>query len=216
MAEAFRRSGSATVLFFARDTVFPAPETSSEEFSGALAKYRFRTIENAASEEVSVGWVTPGDPSGETFEHVDMQAGRFTWLRMRIDKKQLPAAWLKIHRGAAERAAGRKLSAAEVRDLKADLGDTLLPRVLPRVALVDALLAPKDRMVILLSTSTGAVDAFCKLFSGTFGIPLDAGDPYQLAVRLGLPKKLSGQLEHVAPVKWPVEGATASGKESDA
>ena len=71
------------------------------EFAAADEKL---TIENAASEETSVGWVTPADPTGDSFAVEDLDAGHATWLRMRIDTKKMPTKWLQIHRDAAEKA----------------------------------------------------------------------------------------------------------------
>lgn len=205
MPDPLRRSGSATVLLFPRDGVFPVPDPGSDEFTEKLSKNRFRTIESAASEETATGWVTPGDPSGASFSPEDMEGGRATWLRMRIDKKQIPTAWLQIHKAAQERAVGRKLSPTERRELKADLAETRLPGHLPKVTLVDALLVPKEQMVVVLSSSAGALEAFGKLFFATFGITPEPADPYRLAYAVGLPKKLTDRLEKVAPVAWPVE-----------
>ena len=204
----FRRGGSVAVLHY--DGSIPDP--ASDEFPAALKEQRFRTIENAASEEVSVGWVTPGDPSGGTFEAEDMEAGRARWMRIRIDKKALPRTWVSIHRAASERAAGRKLSAAEVRDLKEDLSDTLLPRVLPAVNLVDALLIPKEKKVLLMTTSSGTLEHFCKLFFSTFGVSLEPADPYRLALGAGLGSDKERALEQLAPVNWPVKRGGDGGK----
>lgn len=208
MPDPLRRSGGATTLYFARDTVFPFPHPTSDEFLEKLGDSRFRSIQTAASEETSVGWVTPADPSGDMHLPGDMEAGRATWLRVRIDKKELPKSWVRIYRAASEKAAGRKLSPSEVRELKADLAEQLLPQTLPKVSLVDALLVPKERLILLLSTSSGTVDAFCGLFFKTFGVPLEPADPYRRVYATGLPKKLTGRLERLAPVEWPVEGGS--------
>ena len=55
----FRRSGSFACYFVEGST----PDPRSQEFLDALAEHRFRTIENAAAEQTSAGWVTSGDPS---------------------------------------------------------------------------------------------------------------------------------------------------------
>lgn len=208
-AAVFRRGGSATVLLFAADGLFPIADPTDSPFAAALGRNRFRPITDAASEEESCGWVSPGDPSGESFDPEDMFAGRATWLRMRLDQKRLPPAWLALHRQAAERAAGRKLTAAEARDLKADLMETLLPRVLPTVKLVDALLLPKERKVLVMATVDGFVRAFVRLFFTTFGIGLEDGDPLRLAQAVGLTAKERRALENLAPVAWPNAAANA-------
>lgn len=191
---ALRRSGPAVAHRVGGK--LPEPEA----FLEALANHRFRTIENAASEEISVGWVTPADPSGNSFEPEDLDAGGSIWLRMRIDRKTLPAKQLQIHIAAAEHARGRKLSAKERRELKDDLMDKLLTRVLPTTTFVDALLLG-DR-VLLLCSSKGANESFRKLFHETFGAELTPIDGLGMALAL-TDKKLHGLVEDLEPVRWP-------------
>ena len=199
----FRKSGSVASFFL--ESRIP----SGEELTQALARHRFRTIENAASEETSIGWVTAGDPTGDSFELEDLDLDVGLWLRVRIDSKKLPTAWMRIHRAVAERSAGRKLSARERRDLKADLSEQLLPRVLPSVQFVDALYVPKSSRVLLFATSARLVEEFEKLFFRTFATPLERATPHTLAERGGgLDREALAYLEEVAPVRWPRDGAT--------
>lgn len=195
----FRRSGGIVAFYW--QGKLPDPRT--EAFSDALAQRRFRTIEDAASEEVSIGWVTPLDPTGDSFAPQDLEAGTGTWLRLRIDKKVLPKKWLLIHRDAAEKAKGRKLSARERRELKDDLADKLLPRVLPTINLVDALLFHERSLVLLFGSSRNLCETFAKLFFETFTIPLDRGGPFQCALHAGLDPTLVRRLDELEPVRWP-------------
>lgn len=174
-----------------------------DEFAEHLSLQRFRTIENAASEEVSVGWVTPADPTGDNFSPEDLDGGIGTWLRFRIDKKSMPMKWLQIHRDAAEKARGKKLSAKERRELKDDLMDQLLPRVLPTITLVDALLFEERKTVLLFATSKSAKEAFTKLFFESFSIQLEPADPLQSGMRSDLSEADKRTLERVNPIRWP-------------
>lgn len=194
-----RRSGGMVMFFW--DGALPAPD--GDEFVQALSQRRFRSIENAASEEVSIGWVTKGDPTGDGFATEDLDAGPGTWLRLRIDKKKLPVKWLAIHRDVAEKQRGRKLSAKERKELKDGLYDSLLPRVLPTVNFVDALLFAERRMLLLFATGTGICEAFAKLFFETFTIPIDRADPFLMGMRCGLGDEINHALEQVQPVRWP-------------
>ena len=197
----FRRSGSVVAYFV--DGRLPAAD--SEEFAAQLAKHRFRTIETAANEDSSIGWVTAGDPTGDSFEYEDLELDPGVWLRVRIDKKKLPSAWLQIHRASAERSAGRPLSVRERRELKADLCERLLPRTLPSVQFVDALWLPKQKRVTLFATSKSVREEFEKLFFKTFAAPLEPATPYTLATHSGLDRDRLAYLEEVAPVRWPSE-----------
>ncbi len=194
----FRRSGSFTA--FHVEGKVPDPRTGA--FAEALASQRFRTIEHAASEERSVGWASPGDPTGDTHALEDMDLDAGIWLRVRFDHKKLPAIWLTIHRTEAERSAGRKLSARERKDLKDDLSSRLLPRILPSVRLVDVLYDRKRELVLLFGTSNAVREEFVKLFFRTFATTLVPADAYQLAARAGLDRDTRAYLDEVAPVRW--------------
>ena len=194
----FRCSGSVATFFYSGKV----PDPRTETFLEALRNKRFRSIERAASEQTSFGWITPEDLSGESFELADMDLDLGIHMRMRIDKKTLPAVWMAIHRSAAEKTAGRRLSALEKRDLKQDLHKRLLPKLLPAVSLVDALFTPERKQILLFTRAKGAQETFCKLFFSTFGTNLIAADPHNLATRLGLGREQIAYLERVSPVPW--------------
>ena len=196
---ALKRSGGVVPYFWQGQLLDPR----DDEFAEALSTQRFRTIENAASEEVSIGWVTPADPTGDSFTAEDLDGGIGTWLRFRIDKKSMPMKWLQIHRDAAEKARGRRLSAKERRELKDDLMDQLLPRVLPTINLVDALLFHDRKTALLFATSKTAKEAFGKLFFETFTVQLEGANPLQSGLRAGLSDEQRHALERLEPVRWP-------------
>ncbi|MEZ5964357.1 MAG: recombination-associated protein RdgC [Planctomycetota bacterium] len=195
-----RRGGSASLYFVDGDL----PSLHSDGFVAALSNQRFRSIEAAASEEISIGWICADDPSGESFpiEHLDLE--RAVWLQVRIDKKKLPARWVAIYRSAAERAAGRKLNGKERKALKDDLMEKLLPRVLPTVQIVDVLFDHKSKRVLLFSTSKSARDEFASLFLKTFaGARLKPASAFEWALHCRITADQRRYLEEVAPVKWP-------------
>jgi len=196
---AIRRSGGVLPFYWQGKIVDPR----GDEFAEHLSQHRFRTIENAASEEVSVGWVTPADPTGDNFSPEDLDGGIGTWLRFRIDKKTMPMKWLQIHRDATEKARGKKLSAKERRELKDDLMDQLLPRVLPTITLVDALLFEERKTVLLFATSKAAKEAFGKLFFETFSLELAPADPLQAGLHADLSDEDKHALERLNPIRWP-------------
>lgn len=199
-----RRSGGVVAFFWSGKV----PDPQTDAFCTALAQRRFRTIENAASEETSAGWVTPVDPTGDSFAPEDLDGGAGTWLRFRVDKKVLPKKWLQIHRDVAEKSKGKKLSARERRELKDDLAEKLLPRVLPTIQLVDALLFHDKRTVLLFASSKTARETFGKLFFESFSIPLDRSNPLQCGLRADLGAAGRAALEQVEPVRWPKAGTT--------
>lgn len=197
-----RRGGSASLFFVDGDL----PPLHGAGFTAGLSGQRFRSIETAASEEISIGWISAEDPSGESFEveHLDLE--RAAWLQVRIDKKKLPARWVAIYRSAAERAAGRKLNGKERKALKEDLMEKLLPRVLPSVQIIDVLVDHKAKRVLLFSTSKAARDEFVSLFAKTFvGVQLKPASAFEWAVHAKISAEQRRYLEEAAPVKWPSE-----------
>lgn len=197
----FRRSGSFVALTWQGKV--PDPELFAA-FAARLAERRFRSIDTAASEEVSIGWVSSNDPSGNSFDDDAILGSGRAWLRMRVDVKRMPKDIIAQHVAEAERARGKRLSARERRELKEDLAEKLLPRVLPVTKTVDALLMHEDRLVLLFATSKAHREAFAKLFCETFGVPLDGQGPLQLALR-GADAGRRKHLDQLQPTRWPVD-----------
>ena len=194
----FRRSGSV-VPFLVEGEI---PDPSQDGFLKALHEQRFRTIETAASEETSVGWCTHADPTGGTFERDAIDFDGYIWLRMRMDKKVMPPPWLRIHRVAAERAAGRRLQQKELRDLKDDVMRKLLPRVLPSIRLIDVSWFPSRNIMLLHGTAKAVQEQFLHLVYRTFSTSLRRADPLHLAENLKLDAEHKRYLEQVSPVNW--------------
>ncbi len=189
------------------------PRPGSQEFCDALAGERFTSIETSASEETSIGWVTPGDPTGETFEAQDMDYDAGFWLRVRVDKKKLSSKWVSIYRAGAEKSRGRPLTRRERQELTTDLKEKLLPRLLPTVNLIDVLYFPNRDRLLLFATGAGVRDAFVSLFQRTFsGAHLLPADPHQLARSSGLDREQTAYLDQVTPIRWPRDGVTPAAK----
>lgn len=197
-----RKSGSYVAMQWT-DGAMPHPQ--DQAFRDALAQHRFRTIENAASEEVSIGWITPGDPTGDTHDIEDMAAvGLVAWLRVRLDKKALPKAWVQIRMDEARRAKGKPLTSRERRELKDELASEWLPGIKPTVTGLDALLLHERKTVLMFSSSKSAREAFATLWHTTFNVELDMVGPYALARRLGFE---GDALDKVEPTRWPTARA---------
>lgn len=191
------KKGGSFVRFFVEGSM---PDPSAEDFFEALARERFRSIENAASEETSVGWVSSSDPSGQDFLREDVLVGDFVRLRMRMDKKKLPAAWLAIHMAAEIRARdGQKISAKERKTIRGDIEDRVLPRTLPNVSFVEVVYVPAKSQVLLFSTSASAAAECAKLFHRSFGVSLEEVDPTTLAQRSSLPNEKKRYLDQCSP-----------------
>ncbi len=192
----FKKSGSLTRFFL--DGTIPNP--TSDEFLTLLASNRFRTIENAASEDTSLGWVCPADASGASFSPASIVLSReLVRLRIRRDRKKLPAQWLALYIEAELRnRPGRKISAKERKEIRQDVASKLLPRVLPSIRLVDVVYEVRKASITLFTTSQTAKEDCQKLFYDTFGARLVEADPWEIAFHLELPKDGLEYLERVA------------------
>ena len=190
MTASLRRGGSAVAFTWDQHAV-------PSSLLGQLQAHRFRSIERAASEEVSVGWCTPADPTGDSFALEDMDAGGHWWLRFRLDAKKFPASKLQMEIAAHERSRGKKLSARERRELKDDLHEKLLPGILPRTQFFDVLVSKDLGTALLLSTSKAAREAFAKLAKDSFGITVE---------RLTSGARRGHQLLKLTPTVFPGRG----------
>lgn len=178
MTTTLRRGGSMTAFTWTGNIA------ANEEMDLvlALAQHRFRSIDAAASEEVSVGWCSPSDPTGDTFDGLFLAAS-LLWLRVRIDRKKLPAVELQKAVANAERSRGRPLSARERRELKDSLHEALLPRLLPRSAFVDVLVDMHHGVGAVFATGQSTREAVAKLIDETFGVKYAPLGPLELGAR---------------------------------
>ena len=80
------------------------------------------------------------------------------------------------------------------------------PRVLPTINMVDALLYPERKTVVLLNTSKSVGQTFQKLFFESFQLPLEMADPLRLGFRSGLDPEAQHSLQRAEPIRWFREG----------
>ncbi len=191
----FRRNGSLVRYFL--DGELPA---SDEDILLGLHEHRFRSIERAAGEVTSVGWVSPGDPSGNEFLREEICLPSFLRFRMRIDRKRVPPVWMRIHMEAEIKArGGRRPGPKERREIRADIEEKLLPRVLPTVRLAEISVDRSKGRLLLFGTSISVRDECCALFHKTFGIRLREAGPSELAESFSLPRERLAVLADLRP-----------------
>lgn len=187
-----RRSGSCEVLRLPKDI-----DLTAVDFAG----HRFRTIDTAASEEVSVGWVTPADPTGNQHSADEMDLAETQWLRFRVDAKKFPASRLRLELEAQEHARGKPLRARERRELRDHLHEQLLPGIQPSSKMVDLLIAG-DRC-LLLSGSKRDRETLQKLLHESAGVTAQHLTAGELAARF----VAEAALAKLSPIALP--GQTA-------
>jgi hypothetical protein len=192
-----RRSGSVTRFFLEG----PLPQAGDPRWLKAFGQHRFKTIEDSSSEEESTGWVSYADPTGGLFPEEDCLLEQVVCVRLRIDRKKAPARWLQIRLNQELRGAG-KVSPQRRKEIKQRILDELLPRVLPTVTLIDVLIRPRTRELLLFSTGIGAGDALRKLVLTTFGAKARPADARQTALHGKLPPEMLKLLDRAAPTSF--------------
>lgn len=168
-----RRTGSLTRFF--------VPEVAAEGLFALLRKRRFLSIEDETEEVESAGWTSPEDPSGKLWSEEDVLGeDGHVFLKLRADKKTVPAAWVRLR--AAERikearaaAKDGKLTQAQLKEIRQEVLPELLAKTLPTVALSDVVWTDGARasvrswVVYLFSTSRRVQEALVGLWARTFG-----------------------------------------------
>ncbi len=198
----FRRSGS-----FVRWFVEGKPaDVSDTSLLDALRRERFRPIDDSATDEESVGWVTREDPSGGRFDPEDVIHDRFLVFALRVDRKRIPATLLRIHARADLRSAGgrngKPLGRAQKKEILEETRRKLMARALPSVSLTDCVWSCRRGVLSVFATGAGTLDRAARHFRATFERSLVLATPGAIAERRKLPDALRKRLGEVSPVSF--------------
>lgn len=167
----FRRSGSLS-RFFVEGARADVADLSLIK---SLERERFKPLEGA-TEEDSTGWVTRGDASGARFHPEDLIHDHFLVFAMRVDRKRVSPALLKIQISADLRAAaaagagkeGREMKRTQKKQIIDEARRKLLARALPTVALTDVVWNCKRNELLIFATGASTVETAANLFRETF------------------------------------------------
>ena len=135
----------------------PGWPTSALQLEEALATEPF--AECSATQQRSTGWVPPrGEAHGALVEVVDGQ-----WIaRFVLETKSVPGDAVRRRTDEAvaeiEKTTGRKPGKKEVRDLRDDALNALLPQAFPRRAQVTAWIDPEQHWLVLDTGAQGKAD----------------------------------------------------------
>lgn len=153
------------------------PADFRETFTEAIVKNALRENDRARSKEDNVGWVAITDAAD-----IDLFLNKFLYnnflvLSMRVDRKRVPAKYLKIQvdRRVRDTMAAKgleRIGAAHRRELKEAVEEDLLGRALPVVAVFDMAWDIHKNEVWFFGTSDAINDIFRFLFKETFKLEL--------------------------------------------
>jgi DNA recombination-dependent growth factor C len=159
------------------------PEGFRIVYPDALSSHAFQEPISKAYKEEVVGWVVTQNLLDTHFDRVETWLfNQYAFFSMRVDKKTLPARYVKALLEKRVQAWCQETHAkACPRDVKADLKDALelelLSKTLPRVQVTECVWNMAEGTVWFHSTSEKANERFRKLFHETFGLVLEADNP---------------------------------------
>lgn len=168
-------NGSVTYRKFLVDEELP--KDFKELLEHQLPRHRFREIDPKTNPELSIGWVNAFNPLDTNLGTEKIVFGKYLILGIRKDKKTIAGPLLKAQLNEAVKAQvrerkGRKLSRAEVAELKDNVKQALLARLTPSTTLFEMVWNYETQEVLFSSQSAAAGVELADLFQETFQLTL--------------------------------------------
>lgn len=162
-------------------------EYGMEETLRRLEKKKFLPLDGAREETERAGWITLEHLFDTRFEPEKVFADPFVCFALRIDRRKVPAnlvrAHVKIEEQAVRNATGKPVGPAKRRELREQVHERLLEKVLPAATSYPVVLAPNRRLVWFSNCGQKTCETFVAQFEETFEIALIAQTPRQVALR---------------------------------
>jgi DNA recombination-dependent growth factor C len=179
--------GSGSFTRFGVEGVLPG--NYLEEFPKSIARFSFRSIDEASDEERSVGWVNIMDMFDCRLAAMEFLKEPCIALSWRVDVRKVPAKALKQYCREAE----QKIKASEEleylskkrrKEIKEDVQAKLMKRAIPRSQTYDMIWNLQSGVVVFGAVSNALCDEFSEFFLQCFGLHLKTVFPYSTAIRL--------------------------------
>ena len=173
------------------------PNEFSSFVNRQIRKFAFQEFETE-SEETSMGWTSIDNVLDTKFEFANYALGDYLIFSLRMDKKSVPPALLKLKAGEAERAflaekKQERLYKEQRKQIAESVRLNLLSKALPVPSFFDVCWCISKKWLIFGSHSEKVNDPFAKLFERTFQaklepfIPWDPGVPESPAMDMKFP-----------------------------
>jgi DNA recombination-dependent growth factor C len=163
-------------------------EYGVEETLKRLERKKFLPLDAAREETERCGWITLEHLFDTQFDLEKVFIDPFLKFGFRVDRRRVPAnlvrAHVKIEERAVREATGKPVGAARRREIREQVVEKLLEKVLPAATAYEVVLAPKRGFVWFSNTGEKATELFVAHFEDTFEIALVAQGPRQCALRL--------------------------------
>jgi len=179
--------------------VAPGWPASAEQLEAALAREPF--AECGPTQQKSTGWVPPrGHAHGALVESIDGQ-----WIaRLAIETKAVPSQAVRRRAEDAavqiEKTTGRKPGKKELRDLRDDALQALLPQAFPRRSELTVWLNPRQGWLVLDASAQGKADEVISSLVRVAGQGFAIG---LLQTARSPQAAMAGWLAAESPDEWP-------------
>jgi DNA recombination-dependent growth factor C len=165
------------------------PEDHLEEFPKRIARFSFRSIDEASDQERSAGWVNIMDMFDSRLAAMEYLKEPCIALSWRVDARKVPAKALKHYCREAEEkiktAEGLEfLSKKRRQEIKEGVEAALIKRAIPTSRTYDMIWNLRTGLVIFGAVSNKLCDEFTEFFLQCFGLHLKTLFPYSMAGRI--------------------------------
>lgn len=184
------------------------PASFRDLYLESISRLAFRENDKARTKDDLVGWVSVEDPADIDLHLNKFLLGSQLVLSMRVDKKRVPARFLKImvDRKCREimKAQGlERLGNVRKREIKEAVEEELLGRALPVVATFDMLWDIEKMELLFFAASDPVNDLFRGLFKDTFGLELHRLRPGDGLLTRFSREELAARVELIGPeARW--------------
>lgn len=178
------------------------PDRFADFFNERLRRHAFQSVWRT-SDEKAAGWTALDDPLDTEFQFASYAQGRYLLFSLRIDRKSVPPALLKLRVAEAEQQkrqeTGQKRLYREQREaIREAVRLDLLGRALPAPSFCEICWSPADNRLSFGSLSDKLFDELQDLFRESFSLSLV---PYLPGERLLPDPTLGAPADPVSP--WP-------------
>jgi DNA recombination-dependent growth factor C len=165
------------------------PEDYLEEFPKRIARFSFRSIDEASDQERSAGWVNIMDMFDSRLAAMEYLKEPCIALSWRVDVRKVPAKALKHYcREAEEKIKTSEelefLSKKRRQEIREGVEAVLIKRAIPASRTYDMIWNLRTGLVIFGAVSNKLCDEFTEFFLQCFGLHLKTLFPYSMASRI--------------------------------
>ncbi|MBN2284372.1 MAG: recombination-associated protein RdgC [Deltaproteobacteria bacterium] len=170
-----------TITFSRYHVAGDLPQDFSAFFDRELKKYAFDN--SSVVREKSLGWTGLENVLDRNFEYASYHLGECLVFSLRIDRRTIPPALLRLRileaeKARAEETGRRRLSRSERKDIKEQVRQRLLEKVPAIPSFHDVIWCPAKGWLIIGTTAPSVMEDFEKYFDRSFSLKLVPALPW--------------------------------------